>query len=99
MANSCGCKKPDRYISFEGIDCDGKAQQLMDLLDQQLTRPGRANVFWEYFAAKRAGTSGGLKPDNLLLIHANINVIREFFETWQDEAALTLLMELEEECC
>lgn len=99
MSTSCSCKKPDRYISFEGIDCDGKAQQLMDLLDQQLSNPGRSNVFWEYFANKRAGSSGGPKPDNLLLIHANINVIREFFETWQDEAALTLLLELEEECC
>jgi hypothetical protein len=55
-------------------------------------------VFWEYFAKKRAGGSGP-KPDDLFLLHANINQVRELFETWEDEAAMELLVQLEEECC
>ncbi len=100
MSSECGCKqqKTDRYITFEGIDCDGNATRLMELLDQQLTQPGRNNVFWEYFNKKRAGEAGP-QMDDLYLIHANINQIREFFETWQDEIALDLLQQLEEECC
>lgn len=91
-------KTIDRYISFEGIDCDGNAAQLMACIEKQLEQPGRNNAFWGYFMNKREGGSGP-KPDNLFLIHSNINQIRELFETWQDEAALNLLLQLEEECC
>ena len=94
----CGCRKTDRYVSFNGIDCAGNARRLMDLLDRQLALPGRQNAFWEYFAGKRAGRSG-VRPDDLFLIHANINQVREFFEQWQDGEALLLLQQLEEECC
>lgn len=91
-------EKPDRYISFEGIDCDGNAARLMQLLDHQLTLPGRHNAFWDYFNKKRAGKTGP-QMDDLYLIHGNINQLREFFETWQDEDAMELLQQLEEECC
>lgn len=100
MTTQCDCKegKPDRYISFEGIDCDGNAARLMWMLDQQLLLPGRHDAFWDYFNTKRAAKTGP-QMDDLYLIHANINQIREFFETWQDDAALALLEQLEEECC
>lgn len=99
MLQDCGCKKKtDRYITFTDIDCDGNARRLMEMLDHHLAIPGRSNVFWEYFNQKRAGGSGP-KPDDLFLIHCNINQVREFFETWEDEAALELLQQIEEECC
>lgn len=98
MEQDCGCRKADRYISFDGIDCDGNARRLMAMLDRQLALPGRSNVFWEYFAKKRAGGSGS-RPDDLFLIHSNINQFREFFEHWQDAEALSLLLQIEEECC
>lgn len=97
--NSGNRPQTDRYISFEGIDCDGNAVRLMALLDEQLKKPGRLNAFWEYFNRKRAGITPGPKMDDLYLIHSNINQFREFFEAWQDEEALTLLHKLEEECC
>lgn len=100
MSSDCDCKprKTDRYISFGGIDCDGNARRLMVLLEQQLALPERNNAFWEYFNRKRIGEVGP-KMDDLYLIHANINQVREFFETWKDEEALELLQQLEEECC
>lgn len=99
-SSTCGCKNQstDRYVSFEGIDCDGNAQQIMTYIDHHLTYPERNNAFWEYFCQKRAGGSGP-KPDNLFLIHSNINQIRELFETWDDQPALILLEQVEEECC
>ena len=91
-------KKTDRYVSFQGIDCAGNARRIMECIDRHMAIPGHSNVFWEYFAKKRAGTSGP-KPDELLLIHSSINQVRELFETWQDEEAIKLLDKLEKECC
>lgn len=89
---------PDRYISFEGIDCDGNARRVMECIVRNVAIPERNNAFWEYFLKKRDGGSGP-RPDDLFLIHAHINQVRELFETWQDEEALRLLGQLEEECC
>lgn len=98
MNEDCGCRRADRYVSFQDIDCDGNARRLMELLDRQLAQPGRSNAFWDYFAKKRAGGSGA-KPDDLFLIHSNINQFRDFFEHWQDVEAMALLQQIEEECC
>lgn len=98
MSEHCACTKPDRYVSFQGIDCAGNARRLMAYLDRQLALPGRSNAFWDYFAQKRAG-SAVAKPDDLFLIHSNINQFREFFEQWDDAEALSLLLQIEEECC
>lgn len=98
MSQQCACRKADRYVSFQGIDCAGNARRLMACLDGHLAMPGRSNAFWEYFAKKRAGTALS-KPDDLFLIHANINQFREFFEQWGDDEALSVLMQIEEECC
>lgn len=98
MNQPCGCPKPDRYISFAGIDCAGNARRIMECIDRHVALPGRSNAFWEYFAKKRAGI-GGPRCDDLFLIHTNLNQIRELFETWNDDAALELLQQLEEECC
>ncbi len=90
--------KPDRYVSFDGIDCDGGARRVMACIERVLEQPGRNDAFWDYFMKKRTGGSGP-RPDDLFLIHSNINQVRELFETWEDEAAMALLVKLEEECC
>ncbi len=99
MSSDCGCKiSADRYVSFIGIDCVGNARRVMECIDRQVAIPGRSNLFWEYFAKKRAGQIGP-KSDDLFLIHSNLNQIRELFETYEDVPALALLHQLEEECC
>ena len=97
----CGCRQaatPDRYITFKDIDCDGNARRIMDCIAHHLALPERNNAFWEYFMKKREGGSGP-RPDDLFLIHSNINQVRELFETWDDQQALEWLLQLEEECC
>jgi hypothetical protein len=98
MSENCSCKSTDRYVSFAGIDCDGNARRVMACIDRILAIPGRSNAFWEYFSTKRAGGSGP-KPDDLFLLHSNINQVRELFEVSEDEEAMRLLDQLEEECC
>ena len=88
----------DRYVSFSDIDCDGNARLLMSLIRKHIDDPAHSNAFWEYFKKKAEGGSGP-KPDELFLIHSNLNQIRELFETWEDNEALELLDRVEIECC
>ena len=92
------CKESDRYVSFEGIDCNGNAGLIMAYIERNQHDAGGRNQFWEYFTAKRHPRSGPL-PDDLFLVHSHINQIRELFEECGDEEALALLMSLEVECC
>jgi hypothetical protein len=70
----------------------------MACIEHLIKQPGRNNAFWDYFMNKRTGGSGH-RPDNLFLIHSNINQVRELFESCQDEEVLELLLRLEEEYC
>ncbi len=90
--------KTDRYVSFKGIDCDGNAKRLIAYLRRHIDDPGKTNPFWEQFKQKLTPTSGP-RYDELYLVHAYINVIREYLEHMQDAEALSLLEQLEEECC
>jgi len=98
MSNDCNCNKTDRYVSFAGIDCMGQALRVMECIERHRAIPGHNNAFWDYFMKKRDGVAGQ-QPDDLLLIHSYLGQIRELFETWDDEDALKLLAQLEEECC
>lgn len=89
---------PDRYVSFLGLDCDAKARRLMDYIRRHIDEPGRSNAFWDYFKKKAVGGSGP-RPDELFLVHSNLNQIRELLEERGDDEALALLDRIEEECC
>ena len=88
----------DRYISFEGIDCNGNATRVMELIERNLAAAPQSAPFWEYFMAKRKPRSGP-PPDDLFLVHCHINQIRELFEERADAEALAFLLRVEEECC
>lgn len=87
----------DRYVSFLGLDCDGRARQVMACVDRLLAA-GHGNAYWDYFQKKRQPASGP-RPDDLLLLHTSINQVRELFETAEDAPALALLDDLEQTCC
>jgi N(2)-fixation sustaining protein CowN len=90
--------KPDRYVSFIGLDCDIKAARLIARIYKHIDDPSHNDVFWEYFKKKAAG-SGGSRPDDLLLIHSHLNEIRELFEQKADAEGMSLLDNIEQECC
>lgn len=90
--------EPDRYVSFIGIDCDGNAARVMALIEHYAATDTHASAFWDYFLAKRQPKSGP-KPDDLFLIHTNINQIYDLFEAAEDEEALARLSWLEVNCC
>ncbi|WP_346655043.1 N(2)-fixation sustaining protein CowN [Halorhodospira halophila] len=41
----------------------------------------------------------GSEPDTRLMVHAQINVIRELFVQRGDDAGLSMLSAIERECC
>lgn len=96
--------KPDRYVSFVGIEGDKNSRELMVMLRRHIDDPGKSNRFWEMFTEKldRVGLmdgNGGRCLDELFLIHSYINNIRELFEQYDDQPALELLDQIETESC
>ena len=74
------------------------------MLLRHIDDPLKNNRFWDLFRERLArvgqpnGNSGSLL-DELYLIHANINNIRELFEQYDDQQALALLEQIETESC
>jgi len=96
--------KPDRYVSFAGIEGDKNSRQLIAMLRRYIDDPEKSNPFWEKFKCKleqvgRPDQNGGRCLDELFLIHSYINNIRELFEEYEDWTAMTLLEQIEEESC
>ncbi|KAB0670561.1 N(2)-fixation sustaining protein CowN [Oryzomonas sagensis] len=96
--------KPDRYVSFIGINGDENSRVLMAMLRRHIDDPERTNPFWEKFKEKLDSVgapdkTSGRCLDELFLIHSYINNIRELFETYDDQDALELLEKIEEESC
>lgn len=102
----CGCRRDatapadprDRYVSFVGLDCDGQARRLFAMLRKYMEQPALSNPFWQRLAQKLAPTQGP-RHDELFLIHAHINTLREQLEQHDDAEALALLEQIEHECC
>jgi len=96
--------KPDRYVSFAGIEGDKNSCELIAMLRRYLDDPLGSNAFWDKFKEKLAiigqpEQNGGRCLDELFLIHSYINNIRELFEQYEDLPALSLLEKIETESC
>jgi len=94
----------DRYVSYKDIDCEGNSRHLMELLRRHIDDPAKSNPFWEKFKEKLArvgqpSVPGGSCHDELFLIHTYINNLYEIFEEYNDQPALELLEQIENECC
>ena len=99
--SASGPKTTDRYVSFEGIDCDKNAALVIGHVRRLVGDDGEGNPFWAQFMHKveRSNSGDTGVGDALFLVHANLNVIRELFEEREDEEAMALLEQVEEECC
>lgn len=91
----------DRYVSFKGIECDKNAEEIVLHIERLATGPASDNPYWQHFLTKieksRAGDTA--IGDALFLVHSHLNLIRELFEDYDDEAAQVLLEQVELECC
>lgn len=96
--------KPDRYVSYSDIDCEGNSKKLMAMLRNHIDNPEKTDAFWEKFKESldkigKSTETNGRHIDEIFLIHTYINNLYEIFEEYQDKTALTLLDQIERECC
>lgn len=87
---------PDRYVSFVGIDCDGRADALMDMLSAGMTA---SESRWVDYFDKKLAEKQRMGHDNLRFVGEQLNTLRAFFEEIDDAPALDLLWDLEQTCC
>ncbi|WP_114417924.1 N(2)-fixation sustaining protein CowN [Marinospirillum perlucidum] len=91
-------EKTDRYVSFCGIDCDRKADELIGRLQEHLPQLPEGDN-WKFYFKQKFEQQEKMQYDNLFYIGCQTNTLYEFFEYVQDKDGLALLAQIEEECC
>lgn len=96
--------KTDRYVTYSNIDCEGNSKRLMAMLRKHIDDPKKTNAFWDKFKGMldkidKPAENNGRTIDEIFLIHTYINNLYEIFEEYDDSEALSLLDQIEQECC
>lgn len=95
---SVAVEEADRYVSFAGIPCDANANHLISMLETHLAQADGAVQWQDYFKQKRSQQIK-MQHDNLYFVGSQMNNLHAYFEQCEDEGALDLLWQLEQECC
>jgi hypothetical protein len=92
---------PDRYRSFQDIDCYGGAAAVVERLRRHLADPAHDNALWQRFIARLgdAARSENPKPDILFLVCSHVYYIADLFEAARDDEGMALMQQLEFDCC
>lgn len=88
----------DRYVSFCGIDCDRRADALIERLRSRLDEQPEGSLWRKYFEQKFE-QQAKLDHDNLFYVGAQLNTLYSFFDEIGDKIAREMLWKLELECC
>ncbi|MEO0378362.1 MAG: N(2)-fixation sustaining protein CowN [Cyanobacteria bacterium P01_A01_bin.17] len=88
----------NRYISFEGTDCEDKSCQIISYIKRYADNPSHSSPWSEYFRDKLE-RSHALGQDELFLVCSQMNNVRSLFEEYEDTDALSLFEQVEEDCC
>lgn len=88
----------DRYLTFAGLDCDRNATEIVALIHRHIADPAKVGPWAAYFTRKfdeqkRMGT------DDLFLVGSQINALYALFEACEDQEAIDLVYQVEQECC
>ena len=92
--------KTDRYISFEGIECDDQAQHVLRCIREciEASKDGPPSSWSPYFERKLVEIAQ-MGQDELFFVGSQVNYIRELFEHHGHREGLDLLDQIEDECC
>lgn len=95
---------PDRYKSFQGIDCEGNTRRLIAMLRRYIDDPGNHDPFSQKLGdlldrIAAGELINGIRMDYLFFIHSYINNLRDLFDQYRDDQAMQLLEQIERECC
>jgi len=94
-------QQPDRYVSFEGIDCYQNAYNVLERVLNIVQNSNKSNKFWEMFVNKipDAYYNKNHSEELIYLVCSHIYYIEELFETYHDIGGLKFLEKAEFECC
>ncbi|ABM61330.1 N(2)-fixation sustaining protein CowN [Halorhodospira halophila] len=81
-----------------GLDCDHAIRRLLRRIDAHIADEPRDSPVRRYLERELGGREG-TEADTRLVVHAQINVVRELFERRSDADGLRLLSNIERECC
>lgn len=88
-------EQTDRYVTFDGIDCDGRTRIVMAAVERHAA--ASSSPFWVYFETQRRLAHGrGL--DDLRVLHNFLPTLKELLEDAEDGETLALLENLEVTC-
>jgi len=90
--------KADRYISFEGIECDDFARQVVSYIRDCIAE-GQNPSDWQAYFERKLVEIAGIGQDELFFVGSQVNYIRELFEHHEHADGLALLDKIEDECC
>lgn len=94
----CTAAKTDRYISFEGIECDAYAERIVGYIRDCIGDAENPSDWQAYFERKLV-ENAGMGQDDLFLVGSQVNYIRMLFEHYDHDEGLELLDTIEEDCC
>lgn len=91
----------DRYVTFDGLNCDSNASLLVATIRRHITDPGkveRVGKWVDYFNTKFTEQQR-LNVDDLFFVGSQMNNLFDFFAECDDSESLELLYQVEQECC
>ena len=95
----------DRYVSFANIDCYKNATLVLDAMNELFClKTDSKDQFWTQFMDKIPENYEEVfakknEKDTLYLICANVFYIGDLFDEYEFEKGITLLDQIELECC
>lgn len=90
--------KSDRYVSFCGLECDKRADELIDRLKTHLSKLSEDSLWKQYFQQKITQQEK-LNHDNLYFVGAQLNNLYSLFDDIGDKEGYEMLWYVEQHCC
>ncbi|NVZ09941.1 N(2)-fixation sustaining protein CowN [Allochromatium humboldtianum] len=89
--------KIDRYITFEGLECDEQARRILDCIRDCIEAPEASS--WSAYFERKLDEITRMGQDELFVVGSQVNYIRALFEHHGHREGLDLLDRIEDECC
>ena len=88
----------DRYISFDGLQCDENANQIVSTIRDYLDKVDKEDKWRRYFEMKFTEQQR-MGVDDLFFVGSQMNALYDFFSAIEEKAGAELLYRVEQECC
>ena len=88
----------DRYISFDGLQCDENANQIVSTIRDYMGKVDKEDKWRRYFEMK-FDEQQRMGVDDLFFVGSQMNALYDFFSASEEKTGAELLYRVEQECC